>query len=86
MSSLYEKKMPAYLAMSRGDLIAEILAAGDPAVGHFEKVEEAMRADAEELPEPTEVERDAMEIVRIANGVLKERFGVTVEFHYGERF
>lgn len=80
--SLYETKMPAYLAMSRGDLIAEILAAGDPAKAHLEAVEAAMLEDDGEIPAPTPAQKDAFEIVRIANSVLKERFGVTIEFHY----
>lgn len=71
--SIYEEKMPAYLAMSRGDLIAEILDAGAKVHTHLEST----KGD-DEAPEPPETEHER---VRIANDVLRERFGITIHFH-----
>lgn len=95
MASIYETKMPAYLAMSKGDLVAAILAAGEPVKDYLaEKQDDAPNPIAhalgftdvpgEEPQETPQAIKDAGETVRVANNVLRERFGITVEFHYGD--
>lgn len=95
MASIYETKMPAYLAMSRGDLIAEVLNAGEPVKDYLaEKHADGPQSLAgilgigdvpgEEAAGTPQTVKDNGEIVRIANNVLRERFGITVEFHYGD--
>lgn len=80
--SVYEEKMPAYLAMSRGDLIAEVLEHGVPVNEHFAtEPPPSMFSDEPEPEVPATVKRGE-EIVRIANAVLKERFGFTINFFY----
>lgn len=77
--SIYEEKMPAYLVMSRGDLIAEVLEAGGVVHTHLEQeAPPDFGEDAPERPKPVE---DAGERVRIANEVLRERFGIVIHFH-----
>lgn len=71
--SIYEEKMPSYLAMSRGDLIAEVLDAGQKVHDFLEET-----AGMDEPPEPPELQHER---VRIANDVLRERFGITIHFH-----
>lgn len=96
--NLYEEVMPKYLAMSRADLIAEILEKGQPMRDFLEKqadpdfaevepegFEEMMGMTANLAQPPKEVERAANEMA-FANDVLKNRFGLTIEFHYGANF
>lgn len=83
--SIYEEKMPAYLAMSRGDLIAEILAADDLC----QKWLADHIASNHELASTPEVQA-AKERIRIANNVLEERFNLELmtngieHFHPGD--
>lgn len=76
--SIYEEKMPSYLAMSRGDLIAEILEHGVPVNEHLAENDDFLE-EADKLPEGI---ARSEEIVRIANDVLRERFGFTINFYY----
>jgi hypothetical protein len=82
MPSTYETKMPSYLAMSRGDLIAEVLSAGEIVHEDMEAVTAALVEEEEPHPE-SEAVIDARERVRIANGVLRERFNIAIHF-YGD--
>lgn len=95
MASIYETKMPAYLAMSRADLIAEVLAHGEIVSAFLDEHQDATEAeggDAADMvvhifggsapDEPAHVE-SAREVVRIANDVLKERFNIQINFWYG---
>jgi hypothetical protein len=90
MASIYELKMPAFLAMSKGDLIAEIIEKGNVVSEHLAEQQKEPATDIMEaimLPSPDAAPsdvRDANEVVRIANDVLRERFGITIQFHYGQ--
>lgn len=92
--NLYEQKMPAYLAMSRADLIAEILEQGDRVsewltdnpehTGVASALAVALGSDdgesGTEMPKDIQRCRDT---VGIANDCLRQRFGITIEFTYG---
>jgi hypothetical protein len=82
MTRIYDEKMPSYLAMSRGDLIAEILEHGGPVNDHLAAQEPQSMFSDEPEPEVPEAIKRSEEIVRVANDVLRERFGFTINFFY----
>jgi hypothetical protein len=72
--NLYEQKMPAYLAMSEADLVAEVMANGKAVTAWYEQTSADDDAD-----QPENI-KNAEDILRIANHVLSERFGYHVHF------
>jgi hypothetical protein len=83
MASIYETKMPAYLAMSRADLMSEMLSIMDRLQVFMQSttIDEIKEDFAERGPEavPQNV-RDDRETLRIANNVLSERFQLHIHF------
>lgn len=81
MATIFETKMPAYLVMSRGDLVAETLSIIDRIQTAMSGPEgEAMReAFFEEGPSalPQSL-RDDRETLRVVNNALADRFQIHI--------